>query len=239
MKTIFQTIVAVSIVAVTISGHSQTLESTSIEATIQQSEDKSEADLLVIRRFSVITADGGLQGLSPGTRVTLLRIEDNGDYVISDGVNEGTAQKHFFTRDKDMAEHARFQENRQSQAMAENHARLRQKAEARKAFESRMKNEGKEIHVEITQVLPEGVLADKLKANYTSSNLQSIGGGGGLPFISSYTRSGTVIFIKGLKVIAEGKRMAFIGLEDGTYSFTDTDGASRTVECWIFGEEKE
>ncbi len=116
---------------------------------------------------------------------------------------------------------------RQAQEVAEAKADTAKKQE----LEKRIKNEAVEKYIEVVQVLPDGVLADPLESVNESSELTRLGGGGTAVF--SYYPSGKTIFVKGLRGTAEGKRVRFTGIEDGTYTFVDTERARRTVEKWI------
>jgi hypothetical protein len=89
----------------------------------------------------------------------------------------------------------------------------------------------------VTQVLPNGVLADKMEAHFSApvaDSMASVGGGGrvaGGGFY--YEESGTTIFIEmPSSGLAEGQQLNLNVERNGTYTFTDTKGASRTVEKW-------
>ena len=91
---------------------------------------------------------------------------------------------------------------------------------------------------EVSQVLPDGVLADKMKADFdtpVADSAQSDGGGGGVGPGGGvvYRDSGTVIFVEIPSAgLAESQQLHKLAAPDGTYTYTDTDGASRTVEKW-------
>jgi hypothetical protein len=89
----------------------------------------------------------------------------------------------------------------------------------------------------VIQVLPNGILADKMEAHFNApvaSSGRAIGGGGGVAGGGfSYEESGTTIFIEmPSSGLAEGQQLALNVQRNGTYTFTDTKGASRTVEKW-------
>ena len=91
--------------------------------------------------------------------------------------------------------------------------------------------------VKVTQVLPDGFLADKMKSVYIAPVTSSMGaiGGGGVAVGGgiSYEESGTTIFIEmPASGLAEGQQVTMKVARNGTYTFTDTNGASRTVEKW-------
>jgi hypothetical protein len=92
--------------------------------------------------------------------------------------------------------------------------------------------------IEVTQVLPKGILADPLKSVNRSSSLTRVGGGGA--GIYSYHLSGRIVYIDGFFGMAEGQRALVSYVEDGVFTFVDVSGASRTVPKWkyIRTEEK-
>jgi len=104
--------------------------------TAPTSEGRSapEEKLYVIKRFSVTTADG-LYGFSPGKQVTFIR-EEEGDYVVTDGVIEGKAPKDAFSRNFDNAR-VLSEKNQQLQESAQQKAKEQsQLAKAQQAADS-------------------------------------------------------------------------------------------------------
>jgi len=96
----------------------QTNNSPTESSTATNSELSPGTTLFVIKRFSLTTSDGGLQGVSVGKKVTLIR-EDMGDYIISDGINEGRAPKSSFSNDQKAAEQVRLNAAEKDQIIAE------------------------------------------------------------------------------------------------------------------------
>ena len=89
----------------------------------------------------------------------------------------------------------------------------------------------------VIQVLPDGILADKMEAHFNApiaDSMASVGGGGGVAGGGFYyEESGTTIFIETpTSGLAEGQQLTLKVTRNGTYTFKDTNGASRTVEKW-------
>ncbi|MFZ4780516.1 MAG: hypothetical protein ACOYM3_34620 [Terrimicrobiaceae bacterium] len=72
----------------------------------------------------------------------------------------------------------------------------------------------KHFIIKVAQVLDDGVLADYYQ-----------GGIGG-------RLSGKIFFFSGVQGMAEGQERMIFAIPDGSYKFTDTSGAARTVEKW-------
>ena len=114
-------------------------------------------------------------------------------------------------------------------------------AKDKESMEAKARDEAigaKTFVVTIIQVLSNGVLVDKMKAEYIDapvSHMASIGGGGGVGPGGgfSYRMSGNIVFIQGVKGFAENKQLDVKAYPDGVYNYTDTSNASRTVEKWI------
>lgn len=102
-------------------GIAQTNDTSTDDAILTQSGLPSGTTLFVIKRFTLTTSDGGLQGISPGKSVKFIR-EETGDYIITDGVNEGRAPKTFFTTDKSAAEQVKILTSAQDRTIAEKSA---------------------------------------------------------------------------------------------------------------------
>ncbi len=99
------------------------------------------------------------------------------------------------------------QEEHQKQLQEIHDKEAAQEAAKAKAAEE-LKARTKTFYIEVNQVLSGGVLASP---------------------------TGATIFVQGVNVkgLAEGNLLEIRAYRDGTYSFTDTRGASRTVEKWI------
>jgi hypothetical protein len=128
------------------------------------------------------------------------------------------------------AQTAMFEQNErilQQQVSAANAAAAAsQKADAAKAKAA----QAKPMQIEIIQVISGGVLADPLEENAPIGN--DVGDGGAVS-PGGYSRSGKTIFVQGVSGAAEGNQMAVRAYQDGTFTYTDTQNASRTVEKWV------
>jgi hypothetical protein len=98
-----------------------------------------------------------------------------------------------------------------------------------------------QLHLEIIQALPTGVLADQMDASVDpSSEVDGVhfGGGGGSRVITGtmvYSLSGKTIFVHNVPTgNADGEQITVAAYRDGTYAYQDTQGAQRTVEKWDF-----
>jgi len=105
----------------------------------------------------------------------------------------------------------------------------KQKQQAQKA--ALLKASSESARIKVVQVLAGGVLADKLQTASVASSSASLGMGGG--GYSYYKESGDIYFYQGISGVAEGDNIEVVASRDGTYSYTDTRGASRTIEKWI------
>jgi hypothetical protein len=100
-----------------------------------------------------------------------------------------------------------------------------------------IRQNGKQLSIEVIQVLPHGVLADQMESRAgRGSYMSSIGGGGGAP-VSYDAPSGKIIFVDGLKGMVDGQRKSILAAKEGTYAYRDVQGANRTVEKWTIIEE--
>jgi len=144
------------------------------------------------------------------------------------------------------AANAQAEHDAQSDAVATAQAKVDQanlqksdadSAKQRAAAVEAPKKSAPNLVAKVTQVLPNGILADKMKTVYNDPVTSSMGavGGGGVAVGGgiSYTESGTTIFIEmPSSGLAEGQQLNLNVERNGTYTFTDTKGASRTVEKW-------
>jgi hypothetical protein len=96
-------------------------------------------------------------------------------------------------------------------------------AKQAKEEEVELARKAKLLNLEIDQVIPGGIMATLTEEDYLT--------GGGISYSDS---GGKPIFVKGVTGKAEGEQMfALKAYRDGTYTYSDTQGASRTVEKWI------
>jgi len=144
------------------------------------------------------------------------------------------------------AENAQAEHDAQSDAVAAAQAKVDQANLEKSDADSAKQKEGAveaqkknavTLVAKVTQVLPDGILADKMKSVYIAPVTSSMGavGGGGVAVGGgiSYEESGTTIFIEmPASGLAEGQQLTLKVARNGTYTFTDTNGASRTVEKW-------
>ena len=179
-------------------------------------------------------------------------VKDNGSTVaVTDGTHTFEAERTQLTTDPAAAQiAARADYAAQVAATGANEEARRKLAEEKNEYWAQRENE-KEIvkeakeaqqqiearsehfGIEVLQVLPDGVLAVPLETHGVATGSARYGGGGGGVRIS-VSPSNKVIFVQGLTGFAENERLAIQTARDGTYTYTDTSGASRTVEKWIF-----
>jgi hypothetical protein len=109
-----------------------------------------------------------------------------------------------------------------------------------KARLEQLKKQAKKFPVQVIQVLPQGLLVDTLDAKVESGMTTDHNGKSQSTFFTTYSRSGKTIFIEGLPAgKAEDDKFQVLATRDGTFTYTDVSGASRTVAKWIsFGESK-
>lgn len=89
-----------------------------------------------------------------------------------------------------------------------------------------------ELFIRVMQVTKGGVLAVPYEDYAIGGRMARIGGGGG---VARGWRAGSkTIFITGLPNAAEGQDFNVRAYRDNTHTYTDVQGASRTVENWVF-----
>lgn len=120
-------------------------------------------------------------------------------------------------------------------AFQKSHANEKTELE-KSAAAAKVEAETPKMHIQVIQVLPNGVLADLMKEEFVSwgkSNNRVFNGGavsGGDGVV--YHPSGKMIFVAGIAGEADGGKLGIRAKRDGTY----TDGKN-TVEKWIFTEK--
>jgi hypothetical protein len=93
---------------------------------------------------------------------------------------------------------------------------------------------GYPMYIQITQVLPNGILADPLEADTELEGVHFGNNGGVAVGSTSYSLSGKTIFIQVKSDgLAEDERYTVKATRNGTFQYQDTTGATRTVEKWI------
>src|SRR5262249_33506054 len=96
------------------------------------------------------------------------------------------------------------------------------------------------LHLLIKEVVPNGVLADPMKAGYVdrgsstrASSAAEVGGGGGVYAgggpVLKYSASGTTIFVRGVTGATEGDEVSVQAYPDGTDTI-----AGKTLDKWVF-----
>ena len=189
----------------------------------------------LLQRTSVST-DSGIASIPPGTRVERVG-ESDGKLKVKAGEQEFEIEKSLLTNDLDIATATASQDSQRLAAVRlkvqEGQMQL-QKIRDRGVAQTKASEKAKELHIEINQVISGGVLADPLNKEYTEVVGNSTGNGGGTSGGGVYyERSWKVIFVQGITGVAEGKQMTIKAYEDGTYTYSDTRGASRTVDKWV------
>ena len=114
-----------------------------------------------------------------------------------------------------------------------------EKAELEKsAAAAKIEAETPRMHIQVIQVLPNGVLADVMNSEIIetgrASSLARIGGGGGVSggSVVVYRPSGKTIFVAGVAGETDGGKLEIRAKRDGTYTYRNN-----TVEKWIFTEK--
>jgi hypothetical protein len=108
------------------------------------------------------------------------------------------------------------------EAEAERHAQLERKDAAAKRVVL-MQKLARKFPVEIKQVLADGLLCEEQSIVSVSSFN-----------VASYEGTGKLIFVQASpEGMAEGNMISVNAFQDGVYKYTDTQGASRTVEKWV------
>jgi hypothetical protein len=158
--------------------------------------------------------------------VTVSRVEPDGIVLRT---KSGIAKVYFIELPKEVQE--RFHYDPQK-------VREQGKAKGSKADESKESaqvTQGEELQVKVMQVLPDGILAyGSVAHGQAFTGRQS----GGQPRSGSYNTvygEEKAIFLQGFRDgVAEGEVFQVQAHADGTYTYQDASGASRTLEKWVF-----
>lgn len=87
----------------------------------------------------------------------------------------------------------------------------------------------KSMQCDVIAVHEDGAVVVPLQA-------QPVGGGLGVGASpgTSLRRGSKTVFLRGIKSVAEDQRLQVFAYQDGTHTFTAANGASRTLENWVF-----
>lgn len=99
-----------------------------------------------------------------------------------------------------------------------------------------LRENAKPLSVEVIQVLQAGALVDLLRQSSRGGSSMASVGGGGMVVAGGYTRSGNTGFVQGLHNVVEGDRPNISAARDGSYTYTDVNGASRTIARYVLVE---
>lgn len=134
-----------------------------------------------------------------------------------------------------LAETAASQElavQNQHQAEVDAAEREKQRAEARAR--------ATKLRIEVIESLSGGVLAHPYEKHVvladSGDSLTSVGGGGGYALGGGMSMSPSeykTIFVQGVPPTADGDSIDVLAHEDGLFTFTGTDGATKTVVKWV------
>jgi hypothetical protein len=86
------------------------------------------------------------------------------------------------------------------------------------------------IHIKVIQVTEDGVLADQMESASTGGSMSRMGGSSGWAGMISYQCSGHIIYISGIKDVADDAELSIKAKRDGVYQYVSTSGSNRTVE---------
>ena len=109
------------------------------------------------------------------------------------------------------------------------------KADEEKSKLAELKKHEVSCMVEVVQVLPDGILADKMQAHrhIIADSMASVGGGGNSASYYDYTSSGNAIFIENVPSgLTENQQLRLGLVRNGTFTYTDVDQISHTIEKW-------
>ena len=168
--------------------------------------------------------------------VKVSRVEPDGIVVIT---SVGISKIYFVELPKEVQERFHYNAAKAAPYSAEQAGRLSampQPAQPQESSQESTREGDKILWVEISQVLPNGVLAYGQVTHKAFFGRQT----GGNPPSGRYydvpSDSGKAIFIQGFtgSDVAEGERFQVQAYADGTYTYQDTSGASRTLEKWVF-----
>jgi len=109
------------------------------------------------------------------------------------------------------------------------------KADEEKSRLAELKKHEESFTVEVIQVLPNGVLADKMQAHrhVIADSMASVGGGGNSASYYDYTPSGNAIFVESApNGLTENQQLRLGLVRNGTFTYTDENQIRHTIEKW-------
>ena len=156
--------------------------------------------------------------------ITVTRVEANG---ISISHDDGLAKIPFTDLSEELRSKYNYDPKKAAQlsqveqaAAAQRAAKANEEAVALAAAKS-IAAKVKKRCVLVAQVVGDGILADASPGDWT----------GGQPLKAAFRER---IFVQGVKGVAESYCLIIAAYPDGTHTYTDTAGASRTIEKWVF-----
>ncbi len=164
--------------------------------------------------------------------VTVSRVEPDGIVLRT---KSGISKVYFVELPKEVQERFHYDAEKAARYSAEQARRLAPQLGSKESSAESTREEDKTLQVEIIQVLPGGFLAysqvtHKSFSGTRTSSGQLSGGYSDLP-----TGEGKNIFLQGFSGgLAEGERFQVQAHADGTYTYQDASGTSRTLEKWVF-----
>jgi hypothetical protein len=139
---------------------------------------------------------------------------------------------------KEVQERFRYDAEKAVRYSAEQAGRLAPQLGSKESSAESTREQDKTLQVEIIQVLPGGVLAYSQVTQKRGSGSQSSGQPQhSLVYSDVPTGEGKNIFLQGFSGgLAEGERFQVQAHADGTYTYQDASGTSRTLEKWVFSK---
>lgn len=119
-------------------------------------------------------------------------------------------------------------------AVEQAQARARAAVAQKKALKEREAS-SQVFRFKVDQVVPGGAIVTPYESYSVGGSDSGVGLGGSVG--TSYRLGSKTAFVKGVSAIAgiaEDQALNVLAYRDGVYTFTDTFGASRTVEQWVF-----
>jgi hypothetical protein len=164
--------------------------------------------------------------------VTVRRVEPDGLVLKS---KSGISKVYFVELPKEVQERFHYDAEKAARYSAEQAGRLAPQLGSKESSAESTREEDKTLQVEIIQVLPNGVLAYGQLTEKRGFGGGTRGGSSGFSYSDVPTGEGKNIFLQGFSGgLAEGERFQVQAHADGTYTYQDAGGTSRTLEKWVF-----